>query len=284
MEVISLHVDIISRRNGRSAVQMAAYCSRDKLYSHYTGKSYDYTKHHDLIYHEVMLPDSAPDTFHNSEILWNDVERIEKARNARLARTITIALPKEFDHGSQIKMIRQYAQKFFVQHGMCADISIHDKGDGNPHAHMLLTTRSLNHDGEWMCKQRRNYLLDENGNKLRDSISQQYKLGKSIKTNNWDDPERVEEWRKGWSEICQSWFKQYGISKEITHKSYAKQGIDREATLHLGAKVKALEDRGILTNRGKENRDIATRNCERDHLILRQHIERDRDHELERDR
>lgn len=284
MQVISLNVGIISRRTGRSAVQMAAYCSRDKLYSDYTGKYYDYTNRKDLVYHEVMLPDSAPDTFHNSEILWNDVEKIEKSKNARLARTIIIALPKELNHDSHVKMIRQYSQKFFVQHGMCADISIHDKSDGNPHVHILLTTRSLNRNGEWMCKQRRNYLLDKNGNRLRDPITQQYKLGKSIKTNDWDSPDRIEEWRKGWAEICQSWFKQYGIFKDITHKSYARQGIDREPTIHLGAKVKALEDRGLSTDRGKKNRDIVARNHERDRLILRQYIEKDRSHELERDR
>lgn len=284
MEVISLHVDTISRQKGRSAVQMAAYCSRDKLYCDYTGKHYDYTDRHDLVYHEVMLPDFAPDSFHNSENLWNDVEKTEKSKNARLARTLIIALPKELNHDSHIKMVRQYAQEFFVQHGMCADISIHDKGDSNPHAHILLTTRSINRDGDWMCKQRRNYLLDKNGNRLRDPITQQYKLGKSIKTNDWDSPERIEEWRKGWAEICQSWFKLYGISKEITHISYARQGIDREPTIHLGSRVKALEERGLATDRGKKNRDIATRNYEHDRLILRQRIERSHDHELERDR
>lgn len=281
MEVISLHVGIISRRAGRSAVQMAAYCSRNKFYSDYTGKTYNYTERNDLVYHEVMLPDCAPNTFHNSEVLWNSVEKVEKARNARLARTLIIALPKELDHNTQIKMVHQYVQKFFVQHGMCADISIHDKGDDNPHVHILLTTRSLNHDGEWMCKQRRNYLLDKDGNKLRDPITKQYRLGKSIKTNDWDAPERIEEWRKGWAEMCQSYFRQYGISKKITHKSYARQGINREPTIHLGAKVKALEDRGLSTDRSKKNRDIIDRNHKRDRSMFRQHIKRDYDHELD---
>lgn len=283
-EVISFHVDIISRRNGRSAIQMAAYCSRDKLYSNYTGKLYDYTDRHDLIYHTVMLPDSAPDTFHSSEILWNNVEEKEKAKNARLARTIIIALPKEFDHPAQIKIIRQYTKEFFVKHGMCADISIHDKGDGNPHAHILLTTRSLNRDGEWMCKQRRNYLLDKNGNRIIDPVTHQYKLGKSIATNNWDAPERIEEWRKGWADTCQAWFRKYNIPKEITHLSYARQGIEREPTKHLGSKVRALEARGFSTNRGTENRNIIERNHDRDRLILKQGRDKIYNHELERDR
>ncbi len=284
MEVISLHIDIISRRTGRSAIQMAAYCSRDKLYSDYTGKSYDYTDRQDLVCHEIILPDYAPDTFRNSEVLWNSVEKIEKSKNARLARTVIIALPKELSHSSHIQMVRQYAQEFFVQQGMCADISIHDKGDGNPHAHILLTTRSLDRDGKWMCKQRKNYLLDKNGNRVRDSVTRQYKLGRNIKTNDWDEPERVEEWRKGWARVCQSWFERCGISKEITHISYARQGLDREPTIHLGARVKALEDRGLLTDRSKKNRDIKMRNQERDRLIFREHMEKDRERGWERDR
>lgn len=284
MEVISLHIDIISRRTGRSAIQMAAYCSRDKLYSDYTGKSYDYTDRQDLVYHEIILPDYAPDTFRNSEVLWNSVEKIEKSKNARLARTVIIALPKELSNSSHIQMVRQYAQEFFVQQGMCADISIHDKGDGNPHAHILLTTRSLDRDGKWMCKQRKNYLLDKNGNRVRDSVTRQYKLGRSIKTTDWDEPERVEEWRKGWARVCQSWFERCGVSKEITHISYARQGLDREPTIHLGARVKALEDRGLLTDRSKKNRDIKMRNHERDRLIFREHMEKDRERGLECDR
>ena len=284
MEVISLHVDIISRRTGRSAVQMAAYCSRDKLHNDYSGKIYDYTKRNDLIYHEVMLPDFAPDAFHSSEILWNEVEKVEKCRNSRLARVLTIALPRELSHDSQIKMVRQYVEQFFVQHGMCADVSLHDKGDGNPHVHILLTTRSLNRNGEWMGKQKRNYILDSSGNRIRDPATHQYRLGKSIKTNDWDAPERIEEWRRGWAQICNLWFRKCCISKEITYKSYARQGIDREATIHLGAKVKALEDRGLLTDRGRINRDIAKRNHDNELQRLRQKIERNRDYKLERNR
>lgn len=263
---------------------MAAYCSRDKLYCEYTGKSYDYTDRRDLVHHEIMLPDSAPDTFQSSEVLWNSVEKVEKAKNARLARTLIIALPKELDHNLQIKMVRQYIQEYFVQRGMCADIAIHDKSDGNPHAHVLLTTRSINQDGEWMPKQHRNYLLDKDGNRLRDPVTHQYKLGRSIKINDWDATERIEEWRKGWAEICQSWLRKCNISKEITHKSYARQGIDREPTIHLGAKVKALENRGLSTDRSKKNREITAHNRELNRLLLRQRIEKKHEHGLEHSR
>lgn len=82
----------------------------------------------------------------------------------------------------------------------------------------------------------KNQFYLKSGNRIRDPITKGYKLGRSIKTNDWDAPERAEEWRKGWAEICRSWFERCGISKEITHISYARQGIDREPTIHLEQK------------------------------------------------
>lgn len=283
MEVISLHVGIISRGAGRSSVQMAAYCSRSKMLDERTGRTYNYAMRSDLVYHEVMLPTHAPDTFLNSEVLWNDVEEVEKSRNARLTRTIIVALPKELDAKIHIAMVRRYVQEYFVQHGMCADVSIHDKGNGNPHAHILLTTRPLDSAGRWMGKQHRNYLLDENGERIFDPAKGRYKLGRSIKTHNWDDAERVQEWRAGWADACNVQFRQHGIDKEVTCLSYAKQGIDREPTRHLGAKVKAMESRGILTDRGSDNRRIIVERQRQKRQHFRQRMEKSRTLSTERD-
>ena len=46
---------------------------------------------------------------------------------------------------------------------MCADIALHDKNDGNPHCHILLTMRPLNEDTTWKAKSKKEYILDENG-------------------------------------------------------------------------------------------------------------------------
>lgn len=283
MEAISLHVGIISRRAGRSSVQMAAYCSRSKMLDAHTGETYSYTGRSDLVHHEIMLPNHAPNEFHNSEVLWNSVEKIEKSRNARLARTIIVALPKELDTETHIAMVQQYVQEYFVQCGMCADFSIHDKGDGNPHAHILLTTRPLDCNGKWMDKQHRNYLLDESGKRIFDPAKGRYKLGRSIKTHNWDDPGRVQEWRTGWAKTCNAQFRQHGINKEVTCLSYAKQGIDREPTKHLGSKVRAMEERGIRTDRGDDNRRIMAERQRQDRQRFRQRIEQSRSQSLERD-
>ena len=50
---------------------------------------------------------------------------------------------------------------------MIADFAIHDKGDGNPHAHILLTMRAMDEQGKWLPKSRKVYDLDENGERIR---------------------------------------------------------------------------------------------------------------------
>lgn len=283
MEVISLHVGTVSRGEGRSSVQMAAYCSRSKMLDERTGRTYNHTGRSGLVYHEVMLPDHAPDIFFDSEVLWNSVEKVEESRNARLARAIIVALPKELDAKKHIAMVRQYVQEYFVKSGMCADVSIHDKGDGNPHAHILLTTRPLDCAGRWMGKQHRNYLLDKNGERIFDPVKGRYKLGRSIKTHNWDDSDRVQEWRAGWAKACNAQFRQCGIDKEVTCLSYAKQGVDREPTKHLGAKARAMEDRGIPTNRGNDNRRIIAERQRQDRQRFRQRMGHNHTRSMERD-
>lgn len=50
----------------------------------------------------------------------------------------------------------------FVKVGICVDIAIHDKNDGNPHCHILLTMRPLNEDKTWGAKSKKEYILDKN--------------------------------------------------------------------------------------------------------------------------
>jgi hypothetical protein len=63
-------------------------------------------------------------------------------------------------------LIRDYCREFFVSKGMIVDFSIHDKGDGNPHAHILLTMRAMDENGKFLPKSRKVYDLDENGERI----------------------------------------------------------------------------------------------------------------------
>ena len=63
-------------------------------------------------------------------------------------------------------LIRDYCREFFVSKGMIADFAIHDKGDGNPHAHIMLTMRAVDENGKWLPKSRKVYDLDEKGERI----------------------------------------------------------------------------------------------------------------------
>ena len=143
MPIYHCSIQIIGRSSGRSAVAAAAYRTAEKLEDKETGLTHDYTKKQGVVHREIMLPEYAPEEYKNREILWNEVQKIEKRSNAQLAREIEVALPRELSRADQMIAVRVYVQMNFVEKGMCADWVLHDKGDGNPHAHIMLTTRPM---------------------------------------------------------------------------------------------------------------------------------------------
>ena len=145
----------------------AAYQSGERLFSEYDQKTKFYNKMKELVHAEVMLPSHAPPGFADRATLWNAVEAVENQWNSQLARRIVLAFPVEVPKEQYLKMIREFCQEQFVSKGMIADFAIHDKGDGNPHAHILLTLRAMDEHGRWLPKARKVYDLDENGERIR---------------------------------------------------------------------------------------------------------------------
>lgn len=259
MAIYHCSIKIISRGKGKSAVAAAAYRSGDNLTNEYDGITHDYTRKGGVVHTEVLLPDHAPSEYVNRAVLWNAVERIEKAKNAQLAREIEIAPPKELTREQGISLVREYVKEQFVNAGMCADIAIHDKNDGNPHAHVMLIIRPIEQDGTWGAKQKKEYILDRDGNKIYDPKKRSYKC-KSIPATDWNEQTKAEEWRSAWAEICNQELEQNGHAERIDHRSYARQGIDQIPTVHLGVAAFQMEKRGIRTERGNLNREIEVSN------------------------
>lgn len=158
MAIYHCHVNVISRGNGRSCVGASAYRSGEKLENERDGITHDYTKKSGVVYSEIMLPQNAPNEWQDRSKLWNEVEKIEKAKDSRLAREYEIALPRELTREQQIECVRNISKVYFVNEGQCVDIAIHDKEDGNPHAHIMTTIRPINENGEWENKTEKIYL------------------------------------------------------------------------------------------------------------------------------
>jgi hypothetical protein len=258
MAIYHYSIKIIKRSQGRSAVAAAAYRSGQKLTNEWDGITHDYTKKGGVAYSKILLPVHAPPEFSDRSTLWNSVEKIEKSRNAQLAREIEIALPVEIDRSSQIRLVRKYVKDVFVSTGMCADFSIHDKGDGNPHAHIMLTIRPLKESGEWGAKCRKEYDLDGHGQRI--PLPNGGFKSHRVNTTDWNDPGKAEVWRAAWADACNHVLEQMGKPERIDHRSYARQGVQKVPTVHMGVAATQIERRGLITEKGTVNREIAAQN------------------------
>lgn len=258
MAIYHCSIKIIKRSQGRSAVAAAAYRSGQKLTNEWDGVTHDYTKKGSVVYSEILLPAHAPPEFSDRSALWNSVEESEKSRNAQLAREIEIALPAEIDRQSQIRLARKYVQDIFVSAGMCADFSIHDKGNGNPHAHIMLTLRPLNERAEWGAKCRKEYDLDGRGQHIR--LPDGGLKSHRVNTTDWNDPGKAEEWRAQWARYVNAMLQFRNLSQRVDPRSYARQDIQKIPTVHMGVAASQMERRGLVTEKGTVNREIAAQN------------------------
>ena len=258
------HVTQIKRSAGQSAVAAAAYRSGEKLHSEYYGEDSDYTRKGGVICSEILLPPQAPPSFSDRETLWNAVEKVERGKRAQLAYSFDIALQNEFSMEENIELARRFLLEQFVSRGMVVDFAVHspDKEDGgiqNPHFHVMCPIRPILPNGKWGNKQRREYLLDEDGNRIRDEAGND--MFNAVPTTEWGKPETLEFWREQWAQLCNARFAEKGLDCRIDHRSFERQGVEQIPTRHEGPTVRAMEAKGIRTDKGDLNRWIRKTNA-----------------------
>lgn len=254
-------VNIISRGKGKSAVASAAYISGEKIKNEWDGVTHDYTRKQGVISKEIFLPDHAPKEYKDRKTLWNSVELFEKNSNAQLARNFIISLPKELSIEENKKMIEEYIQTNFVKEGMIVDLAIHDEsreGNQNIHAHIMTIVRPINEDGTWGQKSKKEYILDEKGEKILNKNGKP--KTRKVELTTWNDKVNVEKWRENFSDLCNKYLERAGAEKRVDHRSFKRQGIKQIPTIHLGASASAMERKGIRTEKGDINREIKKQN------------------------
>ncbi len=304
MAIYHLSGQVISRSSGRTVVAAAAYRARERLYNDYDGLTHDYTYRHDLLWKQIMLPPNAPAAWNDRETLWNAVEASEPQKDSRLAREFNVALPVELDLSGWKEILTQFVQAQFVNEGMCADIAIHNPGDGhNPHAHIMLTVRPLKENGEWANKTEKEYLCVRDGEErgftaaeFRDAKLQGWEkqypffvgkkkvyltadegedhhLKRASKypkctrfgrqnpiAERWNSEEFLKSCRAAWADIVNQQLERNLIDARIDHRSNAERGMDEKPSIHEGVIARALERKGILSDRCELNRQIKADN------------------------
>ena len=251
-------VKIIQRSKRQSAVASAAYQSGERLFSNTTRN-----RNTIPIKAKSSTPKSCcrPMPRRNTQtgIPCGTPPKLSRSNGTpQLARRFVLAIPRELPRSQYADLIRDYCREFFVSKGMIADFAIHDKGDGNPHAHILLTMRAMDEQGKWLPKEPEVYDLDENGERIR-LASGRWKSHKED-TVDWNDQKYAEIWRQGWADTANRYLEAIGSPERLDLRSYARQGIDKIPTVHMGPAVSQLEKKGIQTNIGNLNRDIKAAN------------------------
>lgn len=231
-----------------------AYYDGEQKYSEYDHQwKYPHSQPERVVLHEVMLPPNAPPEYADSERLWNAVDAAEKKVNAQTARRLMIALPRELTYEQNAELIRSYCDQEFVSKGMICDLYFHDAGDGNPHVHLLLTLRAMDEQGHWLPKAKTVYVLDENGNRIKNKDGKWRR--QTIETVDWNDHKYGEIWRHNWEVIQNDALERAGSDARVDMRSLERQGItDRVPQQHLGPAAAAMERKGIETDKGNENR------------------------------
>ena len=307
LAIFHFTVKIVGRSKGKSIIAASAYLNGDVMKNEETGKVSYYTSKKEVVYTSLMMCENAPPEWTNvpdenikrfqksiryqraedkeaalekfkivfrKQRLWNEVLKVEKGANAQLGRSFEFSLPKEWSRMEQIEYATDFIQRNFVAKGMCADWSIHDKGDGNPHVHLLVTMRPFKKNHTWGNKEIKDWafvrdeagnividethpnwwqdkktperhgiripVLDADGNQKLDSRNRkQWKRGVTDATG-WNNPKNCELWRSEWAKECNLHLKK---EQQIDHRSYERQGKIEIPTIHEGAGARKIEEK-----------------------------------------
>ena len=251
---------IISRGKGQSCMASCAYYSGEKKYSEYECCwKYPHSSPARVKRVEVMLPPNAPKAYADPQTLWNAVDAAETSVNAQTARSMLFALPRELTDEQNLALVRDFCQKEFVDKGMVCNFFYHDKDDGNPHVHIMLTLRAMDENGKWLPKSKNVYALDENGNRIRTPNGSWKRI--KVDTVDWNERKYGEIWRQDWATAQNAALEAARRMERVDMRSLERQGVeDRLPQKHLGPTASALERKGISSERGDENRKIISVN------------------------
>lgn len=205
LAIFHFTVKIVGRSKGKSIIAASAYLNGDVMKDEETGRVSYYTSKNEVVYTSLMMCENAPPewemvpdeyikrfqktrryqraedkeaaiekfkTTFRKQRLWNEVLKVEKGSNAQLGRSFEFSLPKEWSREEQIEYATDFIHRNFVAKGMCADWSIHDKGDGNPHVHLLVTMRPFLADHTLGKKEVKDwaFVRDKGGNVVIDEM------------------------------------------------------------------------------------------------------------------
>ena len=229
MAVYFLRCKHLSRGKGARVTRAAAYRAGERIRDERTSEVYDHSDRSDVAHKEVVLPKDLAGRddmawTQDRSILWNAAEHAGRRRNSRLAREFLMLLPLELTAQQRTELVRGFAKELAEKYRCAIDICIHLPRPGadsrNHHAHLLMTTREVTPDGLG-----RRTTLELSGTERRQLGLQETSKNEYLKI------------RERWAQVTNEAFHQAGLQTQIDHRSFERQGVNREPTPIVPAKV-----------------------------------------------
>lgn len=266
MAIYSMHVGNVSRAAGSSAVASVSYITSRPMTDERTGERYyGFGRRERVSLVGVALPHGAPDKWANPAVLANAMEASDKRADARPAKKIMVALPRELSNGQQVQALESFVRECLTSQGYAAVWAIHtDKDGNNPHAHIIAANRRIDEHGKWLSKSSSTFALDEHGQRIPviDPTTGEQKTRANgrlvwkrvtISNNLLNSEDYLKHMREQWARTCNQLLPD-GVS--IDHRSLKAQGIDRLPTVHEGYAAREIEKRGGISPLCEHNRQI----------------------------
>lgn len=218
----------------RSGSRSRASCAR-AAYAYITRSAeYDGGDRDEAVYTEsAHMPSWAED---DASVYWDSADLYERA-NGRLYISADFALPVGLDAEDQSTLASAFARELTDDEELPYTLAIHSGRDAdgqehNPHAHLMISERQ--NDGierdpaEW----------------FRRANSADPARGGAPKSRTFHGREWMESARKRWGELTNQMLDARGRAERVDHRSYARQGVDREPGEHYGPAAAHMASRG----------------------------------------
>ena len=80
-------------------------------------------------------------------------------------------------------------------------------------------------------------------------------------TERWNSESQLILWRSAWADIVNLHLERVGSTERVDHRSHAERGLDEQPTIHEGVAARAMEKKGIISDRCELNRQIKADNA-----------------------
>jgi hypothetical protein len=241
-----------------SAVRFAAYLSRSELTDERTGKTWDYSRHFGGAGAILLTPANTPEWLDNRHALWNQVEAVERRKDAMLARDFIMTMPYGLSQKQMFACAAEFAKEQFVSQGKPVDIGLHIYGEPWGARAKVTEEKIAEWEGwkypffdvgqvppdyhgphigveRWKNGNPRNYYLYQPHIHMETpfrTIDPASPTGLSLKKEtvtlgNWHTIERakLKQLRKDWADALNRHLEAAGLEERVDHRSIEDRGI-----------------------------------------------------------